>query len=90
MVVSKLAALLRVADALIRGHRRRAADIRFQRQGDELIVTMPAGDDLLLEERRPCHQGRPAGGHLRGENQAGGGVDAGGRLLFIKWGRIDA
>ncbi len=51
VTVSKLAALLRVADALIRGHRRRADDIHFQRQGDELIVAMPAGPDLLLEER---------------------------------------
>ncbi len=57
VVVSKLAALLRVADALIRGHRRRAADIRFQRQGDELIVTMPAGYDLLLEERAVATKG---------------------------------
>jgi exopolyphosphatase/guanosine-5'-triphosphate,3'-diphosphate pyrophosphatase len=51
VIVNKLAALLRVADALIRGHRRREADIRFQRQGDELVVQMPAGPDLLLEER---------------------------------------
>jgi exopolyphosphatase/guanosine-5'-triphosphate,3'-diphosphate pyrophosphatase len=51
IVVNKLAALLRVADALIRGHRRRESEIRFQREGDELVVTMPAGADLLLEER---------------------------------------
>jgi exopolyphosphatase / guanosine-5'-triphosphate,3'-diphosphate pyrophosphatase len=51
VVVNKLAALLRVADALIRGHRRRAPDIQFQRQGDELIVSLPGGRDLLLEER---------------------------------------
>lgn len=51
VIVSKLAALLRVADALIRGHCRRAADIQFLRVGDELIVTMPSGPDLLLEER---------------------------------------
>ena len=51
VVVNKLAALLRVADALIRGHRRRASDIRFQRQGDELIVSIPGGADLLLEQR---------------------------------------
>jgi exopolyphosphatase / guanosine-5'-triphosphate,3'-diphosphate pyrophosphatase len=51
VVVNKLAALLRVADALIRGHRRRAADIQFQRRGDELIVALPAGRDMLLEER---------------------------------------
>jgi exopolyphosphatase/guanosine-5'-triphosphate,3'-diphosphate pyrophosphatase len=51
LVVNKLAALLRVADALIRGHGRRAADIRFERKGDELIVFMPGGGDLLLEQR---------------------------------------
>jgi exopolyphosphatase / guanosine-5'-triphosphate,3'-diphosphate pyrophosphatase len=50
VVVSKLAALLRVADALIRGHRRRESDIRFQRQGDELVVAMPGGHDPLLEQ----------------------------------------
>jgi exopolyphosphatase/guanosine-5'-triphosphate,3'-diphosphate pyrophosphatase len=51
MVVNKLAALLRVADAVIRGHRCRAADIRFERRGDELIVSMLGGADLLLEQR---------------------------------------
>ena len=51
VVVNKLAAILRVADALIRGHRRRAADIQFQRQGDELLISMPAGRDHLLEQR---------------------------------------
>lgn len=51
VVVNKLAALLRVADALVRGHRRRPADIHFQRQGDELIVSLPSGRDVLLEER---------------------------------------
>ncbi|MCE5267661.1 MAG: Ppx/GppA family phosphatase [Planctomycetaceae bacterium] len=50
MVVNKLAAILRVADAMIRGHRRRAADIHFQRRGDELIVSIPGGADLLLEQ----------------------------------------
>jgi exopolyphosphatase/guanosine-5'-triphosphate,3'-diphosphate pyrophosphatase len=51
VVVNKLAALLRVADAVIRGHRRRASEIDFRRQGDELIVSLPSGGDLLLEER---------------------------------------
>jgi exopolyphosphatase/guanosine-5'-triphosphate,3'-diphosphate pyrophosphatase len=57
MVVNKLAALLRVADALIRGHRRRAADVRFQRRGDELIVSIPGGADLLLEQRAVAAKG---------------------------------
>jgi exopolyphosphatase/guanosine-5'-triphosphate,3'-diphosphate pyrophosphatase len=51
VVVNKLAAFLRVADAMIRGHRRRTADIQFQRQDDDLIVLVPGGSDLLLEER---------------------------------------
>ncbi len=51
VAVSKLAALLRVADAVVRGHRRSASEIQFQRQGDDLIVSLPAGSDLLLEQR---------------------------------------
>jgi len=51
VTVSKLAAILRVADALIRGHRRRAADLVFRRQGDELLISVPAGGDFLLEQR---------------------------------------
>jgi exopolyphosphatase/guanosine-5'-triphosphate,3'-diphosphate pyrophosphatase len=51
VVVNKLAAMVRVADALIRGHRRRSSDISLQRQGDELIVSLPSGRDVLLEER---------------------------------------
>ncbi len=51
VVVCKLAAILRVADATIRGHRRRASDIQFERRGDELIISLPSGRDLLLEER---------------------------------------
>jgi exopolyphosphatase/guanosine-5'-triphosphate,3'-diphosphate pyrophosphatase len=50
VVVSKLAGMLRVADALIRGNLRREHEIRFHRRGDELVVTLPAGSDLLLEE----------------------------------------
>ena len=51
VVVNKLAAILRVADALVRGHRRRTSEILFQRRGDELLISMPAGRDHLLEER---------------------------------------
>lgn len=50
VVVNKLAGMLRVADALIRGNIRRAHEIRFQRRGDDLVVTLPGGSDLLLEE----------------------------------------
>jgi exopolyphosphatase/guanosine-5'-triphosphate,3'-diphosphate pyrophosphatase len=51
VLVNKLAALLRVADALARGHVQIAADLRFERQGDELVIYVPGGIDLLLEQR---------------------------------------
>ncbi len=51
VVVNKLAAILRVADALVRGNYRRVQDIRFQRQGDELTVGFPEPGGLLLEDR---------------------------------------
>lgn len=57
VLVSKLAALLRVADALVRGHERNTADIRFERRGDELIVSMPGGGSLLLEQRAVAVKG---------------------------------
>ena len=68
VVVNKLAALLRVADALIRGHRRRAADIRFERQGDELIVCAARRPRSAPGRARRRGQGRPVRGHLRHEN----------------------
>ncbi len=57
VVLSKLAALLRMADALIRGHARRAADFRFQRHRDELTVYLPGAADLLLEQRAVASKG---------------------------------
>jgi exopolyphosphatase / guanosine-5'-triphosphate,3'-diphosphate pyrophosphatase len=51
VTVQKLAALLRVADALDRGHLHSAADLRFERQGDDLILCVAGVPDLLLEER---------------------------------------
>ena len=51
VIVNKLAALLRVADALVRGHTRKTPELRLERQGDELVVLFPGTSDLLLEER---------------------------------------
>jgi exopolyphosphatase/guanosine-5'-triphosphate,3'-diphosphate pyrophosphatase len=51
MLVSKLAALLRVADALDRGHAQQVRDIRCELQEDELIITVPGVSDLALERR---------------------------------------
>ena len=57
VVINKLAALLRMADALARGHLRQVSDLRFERQGDELVVYVPGGADLLLERRAIANKG---------------------------------
>jgi exopolyphosphatase/guanosine-5'-triphosphate,3'-diphosphate pyrophosphatase len=51
VTVNKLAALLRVADALARGHIRHANQVHFEHRGDDLIVCISGVADLLLEER---------------------------------------
>jgi len=51
VTVNKLAALLRMADALARGHVHAGGELRFERDGDELIVLAPGGANLMLEER---------------------------------------
>jgi exopolyphosphatase/guanosine-5'-triphosphate,3'-diphosphate pyrophosphatase len=56
-VVTKLAALLRVADALVRGQFHQTSSIDFQREGDELIVCAPGGTDLLLRQRAVATKG---------------------------------
>ena len=57
VVVNKLAAILRVADALSRGHVERTSDLRFERQGDELTVYVPGVADLTLEQRAIATKG---------------------------------
>jgi exopolyphosphatase/guanosine-5'-triphosphate,3'-diphosphate pyrophosphatase len=49
--VNKLAAILRVADALARGRNRKIENPRFRREGDELIVYVSGVVDLILEQR---------------------------------------
>jgi len=51
VVVSKLAAILRVADALVRGHSRTTPELRMERQGDEMVLSLSGAEDVLLEER---------------------------------------
>jgi len=51
MVVSKLAALLRVADALDHGHAQQVRDVTFERRADEFVIHVRAGTDLILERR---------------------------------------
>jgi exopolyphosphatase / guanosine-5'-triphosphate,3'-diphosphate pyrophosphatase len=51
VTVSKLAALLRVADALARGCVPKISELHARRQDDELLLTVPTGADLLLKHR---------------------------------------
>ncbi len=51
IVVNKLAAMLRAADALMRTRERKLPPPRFQRQGDEFVIYLPGAGDLLLERR---------------------------------------
>ncbi len=55
--VSKLAALLRVADALARGQIRAESTLRLTRAGDELVVSVSGMGDLLLEQRAIVNKG---------------------------------
>jgi len=57
MVVSKLAALLRVADALDRGHAQQARNFRCERREQELAVAIPGVADLSLERRAIAAKG---------------------------------
>ncbi len=51
VIVSKLAAILRVADALDRGHCRHVSDLTVERSNDEFILHIPGATDLALERR---------------------------------------
>ena len=50
VIVSKLAAILRVADALERSHSQRISEIRCKREPGRLVITVPKVDDLSLEQ----------------------------------------
>jgi exopolyphosphatase/guanosine-5'-triphosphate,3'-diphosphate pyrophosphatase len=47
--VSKLAALLRVADALDRGHAQHVQDFHVERHGEEVVLLIHGVSDLALE-----------------------------------------
>ena len=51
LVVAKLAALLRVADALDRGHAQQAKDLAIEKTPEELTITVKGVADLALERR---------------------------------------
>ncbi|MFA6133086.1 MAG: Ppx/GppA phosphatase family protein [Phycisphaerae bacterium] len=51
MVVSKLAAILRVADALDRGHSQQIRNIQIEREAEDFIIYVRGVPDLTLERR---------------------------------------
>lgn len=57
VIVNKLAALLRVADALDRGHTQPFREIRCERREDELVISAPGAIDLALERRAMTSKG---------------------------------
>jgi exopolyphosphatase/guanosine-5'-triphosphate,3'-diphosphate pyrophosphatase len=57
VVVAKLAAILRVADALERSHSRRISEIRCKREPGRLVITVPKVDDLSLEQLALAQKG---------------------------------
>ena len=57
VVINKLAAILRAADALSRGRLYQARDLHFEREGDDLIIYVPGASDLALEKRAMALKG---------------------------------
>lgn len=49
VVVSKLAAILRVANALDRGHLQKVTDMKIMREGDQVVVLAQNVSDLTME-----------------------------------------
>lgn len=50
LAVAKLAAILRVADALDRSYSQRIKELECTREGDRLVITASSVDDLFLEQ----------------------------------------
>lgn len=51
MAINKLAAILRVADALVRGPGRQWEHLRFEHLGDDLVIYVPDLSEFMLEQR---------------------------------------
>ena len=57
VVVGKLAAILRIADALDRGHAQQVRDIEIERRPEELVIYVRGAADLTLERRGIAEKG---------------------------------
>jgi exopolyphosphatase/guanosine-5'-triphosphate,3'-diphosphate pyrophosphatase len=57
ILISKLAALLRVADAMDRAHSEQIRDFRCERHGEDLVIVVPGVSDLTLERTALSQKG---------------------------------
>jgi exopolyphosphatase/guanosine-5'-triphosphate,3'-diphosphate pyrophosphatase len=57
ILVSKLAALLRVADALDRAHTEQIREFRCERHGDDIVIVVPGAPNLTLEQTALAQKG---------------------------------
>jgi exopolyphosphatase/guanosine-5'-triphosphate,3'-diphosphate pyrophosphatase len=57
MVINKLAAILRVADALDTGHWQQVRDFTMERQGNDLVIYVKGASELTLERRATADKG---------------------------------
>ena len=57
VTINKLAAILRVADAVLRSRTHAAKDFRFQRHGDELLVLIQGASSMVFEQRALAEKG---------------------------------
>ena len=71
MIVSKLSAILRVADALDRGHAQQVRDVRFELSPNELIIYVSGAARPDAGAAGPGRQGRPLRRRLRPEGAVG-------------------
>lgn len=56
LIVAKLTAILRIANALDKSHRQKIKNLKVSLKDDSLIINVDAGDDLLFEEERFVHR----------------------------------
>ncbi len=57
MLVSKLAALLRVADAMDRAHAAQIEEFRCERHGEDFVIVVPGTADLTMERKALSQKG---------------------------------
>ena len=50
MIIAKLSAILKVSNAMDRSHKQKFKNVKVTQRDKQLIITIEAGDDILLEK----------------------------------------